>query len=113
MATLTARYEAEFPNSHRLHDEARTIFPAGVTHDLRSLEPFPIYVDRALGSRKWDVDGHELVDYWSGHGAILLGAGTGGSPGRREAGAQHRAGDRRQWQAHRHVHVDLAPRGLG
>src|SRR5262249_23540431 len=25
------------------------------------------------GSRKWDVDGHELVDYWSGHGAMLLG----------------------------------------
>src|SRR5262249_23478233 len=29
--------------------------------------------DRAAGSRKWDVDGHELVDFWSGHGALLLG----------------------------------------
>ena len=26
-----------------------------------------------MGSHKWDVDGHELIDYWSGHGAILLG----------------------------------------
>jgi glutamate-1-semialdehyde 2,1-aminomutase len=44
-----------------------------VTHDLRQLDPFPIYVERALGARKWDVDGHELIDYWSGHGALLLG----------------------------------------
>src|SRR5207248_3184869 len=25
------------------------------------------------GSRKWDVDGHEYVDYWMGHGALFLG----------------------------------------
>ena len=49
------------------------VFPDGVTHDLRYLEPFPIYVDRAKGAHKWDVDGHELIDYWSGHGALLLG----------------------------------------
>ncbi len=73
MATLSARYEAAFPNSRRLYEQARVVFPGGVTHDLRALEPFPVYVERALGSRKWDVDGHELIDYWSGHGAILLG----------------------------------------
>jgi glutamate-1-semialdehyde 2,1-aminomutase len=44
-----------------------------VTHDLRFLEPFPVYIDRAEGAYKWDVDGHRLIDYWSGHGAILLG----------------------------------------
>jgi glutamate-1-semialdehyde 2,1-aminomutase len=73
MATLTARYEAAFPTSRRLYEQARSVFPNGVTHDLRFLEPFPIYIDRALGAHKWDVDGHELIDYWSGHGAILLG----------------------------------------
>jgi glutamate-1-semialdehyde 2,1-aminomutase len=73
MATLTARYEAAFPNSRRLAEQARGVFPGGVTHDLRALEPFPVYVDRALGAHKWDVDGHQLIDYWSGHGAILLG----------------------------------------
>jgi glutamate-1-semialdehyde 2,1-aminomutase len=75
MATLTARYEASFPNSRRLAEQARDLFPGGVTHDLRFLEPFPVYVDRAEGAHKWDVDGHELIDYWSGHGAILLGHG--------------------------------------
>jgi glutamate-1-semialdehyde 2,1-aminomutase len=71
--TLTERYAAEFPRSRRLHEQARGIFPDGVTHDARRLTPFPIYVDRAVGSRKWDVDGHELIDYWAGHGALLLG----------------------------------------
>jgi glutamate-1-semialdehyde 2,1-aminomutase len=78
-ATLTAtrsaleRFEAEFPTSRRLYEEARDVFPAGVTHDSRFLEPFPVYVDHARGSRKWDVDGHEIIDYWAGHGALLLG----------------------------------------
>jgi glutamate-1-semialdehyde 2,1-aminomutase len=71
--SLTDRYEAEFRNSRKLHEQARSVFPNGVTHDLRHLEPFPIYVDRCAGSRKWDVDGHELVDFWAGHGALLLG----------------------------------------
>lgn len=71
--TLLDRYRAEFPGSARRYEVARTVFPAGVTHDLRYLEPFPIYIDRQKGSRKWDVDGHEFVDYWSGHGAMLLG----------------------------------------
>jgi glutamate-1-semialdehyde 2,1-aminomutase len=71
--SLAERFTAEFPTSKKLHDQAREVFPDGVTHDLRHLEPFPIYVDRAAGAYKWDVDGHRLIDYWSGHGALLLG----------------------------------------
>ncbi len=80
MSTATAprmaiaeRYAEAFPRSQELHRQAKTIFPNGVTHDSRHLEPFPIYIDHARGSRKWDVDGHELIDYWAGHGALLLG----------------------------------------
>ncbi len=71
--TLTARYEAQFAGSRRVHERARELFPHGVTHDLRHLEPFPVYIERAEGAYKWDVDGHKLIDFWSGHGAILLG----------------------------------------
>src|SRR5204863_9259959 len=35
--------------------------------------PYPIYVARAAGPRKWDVDGNEYVDYFGGHGALLFG----------------------------------------
>jgi glutamate-1-semialdehyde 2,1-aminomutase len=68
-----ADYEAAFPRSQRLFERAQTCFPNGVTHDLRYLRPFPVYIDRAEGAHKWDVDGHELIDYWSGHGSLLLG----------------------------------------
>jgi glutamate-1-semialdehyde 2,1-aminomutase len=70
---VTQRFETEFGRSRELFEQARLIFPQGVTHDLRYLEPFPVYIDRAQGAHKWDVDGHELIDYWSGHGALLLG----------------------------------------
>ncbi|HMC66328.1 MAG TPA: aminotransferase class III-fold pyridoxal phosphate-dependent enzyme, partial [Gemmataceae bacterium] len=70
---LTDRYQAEFINSRKLFEQAKAVFPNGVTHDLRHLEPFPVYVERAEGAYKWDVDGHKLVDFWSGHGSILLG----------------------------------------
>lgn len=71
--SLSDRFAAEFPNARKLHEQAREVFTNGVTHDLRYLEPFPIYIERAEGAYKWDVDGHKLIDYWSGHGAILLG----------------------------------------
>jgi glutamate-1-semialdehyde 2,1-aminomutase len=56
-----------------LSAQAKGLFPSGVTHDMRYMEPFPVYIDRAKGARKWDVDGHELIDYWCGHGALLMG----------------------------------------
>lgn len=71
--SLVERYTAAFPRSQKLHEQARSLFPNGVTHDARHLPPFGVYVDRALGSHKWTVEGRELIDFWSGHGAILLG----------------------------------------
>lgn len=61
------------PRSAQLYEQARKLFPSGVTHDIRYVPPFPIYVERAQGGRKWDVDGHELVDLVMGHGALFLG----------------------------------------
>ncbi len=66
-------YRAMHPKSAALYERARAIIPGGVTHDGRHLKPFPVYVERALGSHKWDVDGHDYVDYWMGHGALFLG----------------------------------------
>jgi glutamate-1-semialdehyde 2,1-aminomutase len=70
---LMRRFEKEFASSRKLFEKARCLFPDGVTHDLRHLEPFPVYIERAEGAYKWDIDGHRLIDYWSGHGALLLG----------------------------------------
>lgn len=70
---LDQEFERHFAGSLRLYQRARRSIAGGITHDSRGLAPFPIYVSRADGSRKWDADGHELVDYWMGHGALLLG----------------------------------------
>ena len=66
-------YRAMHPKSAALYERARQVIPGGITHDGRHLAPFPVYVDRAQGPLKWDVDGHEYVDYWMGHGALFLG----------------------------------------
>ena len=66
-------YHAMHPKSAALYERARGVIAGGITHDGRHLKPFPVYVDHALGSRKWDVDGNEYVDYWMGHGALFLG----------------------------------------
>ena len=73
--TILETYERRHRRSAELHRQAQDVFPDGVTHDTRRFTPFPIYVERAQGPRKWDVDGNELIDYVSGHGALLLGHG--------------------------------------
>jgi glutamate-1-semialdehyde 2,1-aminomutase len=72
-ATLEASYQQAFPKSKTLYERALTKFPNGVTHDGRFMKPFPVYIDRASGSHKWTVDGHDIIDYWMGHGSLLLG----------------------------------------
>lgn len=70
---IIAAFTARTPGSAAAYAEARTHFPGGVTHDTRFVRPHPIAVARAAGPRKWDVDGHEYVDYAGGHGALILG----------------------------------------
>src|SRR4029453_17921328 len=66
-------YRRLHPGSERLYQEALPTFPSGVTHDIRYTSPFPIFIEHAQGSRKWDVDGNEYIDYVMGHGALFLG----------------------------------------
>ncbi|MEX0785317.1 MAG: aspartate aminotransferase family protein [Dehalococcoidia bacterium] len=73
MTTILERFEELHAGSRRLHERAARVLPDGVTHDVRYFTPFPVYVERAQGSRKWDVDGNEIVDFVMGHGALLLG----------------------------------------
>ena len=71
--TILQTFEDRHPGSRALAERAASVFPSGVTHDIRAFEPFPIYVASAQGPRKTDVDGNEYVDYIGGHGALLLG----------------------------------------
>jgi|YelNatPaOPRAMG01_1025707.scaffolds.fasta_scaffold38012_2 glutamate-1-semialdehyde 2,1-aminomutase len=61
------------PKSRSLFEKARKYLPGGVSYGLRYFSPYPFYVVKAKGSRVWDVDGNEYLDFWMGHGAIVTG----------------------------------------
>jgi len=70
---IVAAYRERTAASARLAAQAREVLPSGIVHDGRRIDPYAIYVQRARGARKWDVDGNEYVDFYGGHGALILG----------------------------------------
>ena len=73
MHTILERYQKTFAKDREMSDAANHLFPDGVTHDGRYMSPFPVYITRADGSKKWGLDDTQFIDYWAGHGALLLG----------------------------------------
>ena len=67
--------EVRTEGSFSLFKRARRVLPGGVSYGVRFWEPYPIYVQRASGSRVYDVDGNEYVDFWMGHFAVIMGHG--------------------------------------
>jgi glutamate-1-semialdehyde 2,1-aminomutase len=70
---ILERYLAQTPQSGRLAARARHSLPSGIVTDTRHFEPYGIYVDRAEGAYKSDVDGNRYLDFFGGHGANILG----------------------------------------
>jgi len=74
VANIVEEYIRTHPKSQNLHERAKKSFTInGATHMNRLLDPFRPYITHAKGSRKWDVDGNEYIDYVLGHGALILG----------------------------------------
>ena len=73
MHTILERYQKTFAKDREMSHAANQLFPDGVTHDGRYMTPFPVYITRAQGSKKWGLADREFIDYWAGHGALLLG----------------------------------------
>jgi len=60
--------------SAALYAAAREVVPGGVGSNDRGLvHPHPIFVTHGEGSRIWDVDGNEYIDYLLGYGPLVLG----------------------------------------
>ena len=70
---IVSAWREKTPGSAELAREAASLFPSGITHDARVMDPYGPYIERAAGARKWDVDGNEYVDFYGGHGALILG----------------------------------------
>lgn len=71
--SIEEQYIQRHPEARTRFEIAKGIFPDGVTHDARHLKPFPLYITHAEGSHKWDLDGHKIIDYKTGHGSMMLG----------------------------------------
>lgn len=60
--------------TRELFERAKKSLAGGVSSDARLIEgPLPIFMDRAKGSRIWDVDGNEFIDYILGRGPNIFG----------------------------------------
>ena len=73
LKTELKAFENKTPKSKALYERAVRSMPAGVTSTFQSGEPYPIYLDRGLGSKVWDVDGGEYIDYHAGFGTMAVG----------------------------------------
>jgi glutamate-1-semialdehyde 2,1-aminomutase len=62
--------------SSQLFSRAQTRIPGGVNSPVRALRNVggePFFVERAAGSKIWDVDGKEYIDYVGSWGPAILG----------------------------------------
>jgi len=62
--------------SKELFEQARTLMPGGVNSPVRAFKSVgldPLYITRAAGSRIWDADGNEFIDYVGSWGPMILG----------------------------------------
>ena len=49
---IAEEYIRLHPRSAQLYEEAKGLFPSGITHDIRYVPPFPIFVEKAERGRK-------------------------------------------------------------
>jgi len=63
-------------NSQELFQRAKELIPGGVNSPARSWGSVggnPLFISRAAGSRIWDADGNEFIDYVCSWGPMILG----------------------------------------
>ena len=66
----------ERSRSTKLFDEAKGLMPGGVNSPVRAFRSVgldPVYIAKAAGSKMWDVDGNEYIDYVGSWGPMILG----------------------------------------
>ena len=67
------RFRNARPRSHEMWNAAREVLPRGVPSSFQDAAPQPVFADHGKGSRIWDVDGNEYVDFHNGFGVMVVG----------------------------------------
>jgi glutamate-1-semialdehyde 2,1-aminomutase len=77
IAEIGAREEAAYrertPKSAALFDRARQSMPLGVASSFQAYDPYPLFMTDARGSRIWDADGNEYIDFDMAFGVLAAG----------------------------------------
>jgi glutamate-1-semialdehyde 2,1-aminomutase len=77
VANLIAKEEVKFRDARRRSDQAwndaKEFISKGVPSSFQDAPPQPIFIQRGLGSRVWDIDGNEYVDFHNGFGVMVVG----------------------------------------
>ncbi|MEP7159144.1 MAG: aspartate aminotransferase family protein, partial [Chloroflexota bacterium] len=68
-----AEYRARTPKSASLHERAKQSLPLGVASSFQSYDPYPLFMSDARGSRIWDADGNEYIDFDMAFGVLAAG----------------------------------------
>ena len=75
--TFDTRYTAWTSRSRELFEQASEVIPGGAGSSARTPKfgwvPYPPFMTHGTGSRIYDADGHEYVDYLLGLGPMILG----------------------------------------
>ena len=58
-------------------DRAKRVLAGGISSSARSTTtgplPYPLYMAHGRGSRIWDADGNQFIDYLISYGSVILG----------------------------------------
>ncbi len=66
----------QISNSQILYEKAKQLFPGGVNSPVRAFKSVggtPVFIDRGKGSKIYDVDNNEYIDYCASWGPLILG----------------------------------------
>jgi len=65
----------EINNSKKLYSKAKKYIAGGISSQIRVLEhsEVPLFISKAEGSKIWDVDGNQYIDYIQGMGPNIFG----------------------------------------
>ncbi len=67
------RLDESTPGSSAMFERARRALAGGVASAYQERQPWPIYLERGVGSRVWDIDGNERIDYHNAFGSMPQG----------------------------------------
>jgi len=64
-----------FIKTKELYNQAQEYVPGGVQANIKYFDPHPIFMEKASGSKLYDVDGNKYIDYLLANGSLILGHG--------------------------------------